>query len=85
MPRSGVIATSINFALQSTLTFWPQLPRNLLQGLNLHARLQFSPHEPQLLSVSFRCEPGTGGPRGRDGRAAACLEAVVRRLSSRRL
>jgi hypothetical protein len=83
MPRPDTFATPINFALQSTFTLWPQLPRSLLHGLSLNARLHWSPHEPQLLSVSFTCEPRPA-LRGRDGRATACLEAVVRRLSSRR-
>jgi hypothetical protein len=84
MPRHQVRGTAINFALRSTFTLWLQLPRQLLNGLDLHAQLHWSPHEPQLLALSFTCTP-KDGLRGRDGRAAACLEAVVRRLDSRRM
>jgi hypothetical protein len=84
MPRQEVSGTVINFALQSTFTLCLQLPRSLLHGLDLHARLHWSPHEPRLLAVSVSCAPNHR-IRGPERRAAACLEAVVRRLDSRRM
>jgi hypothetical protein len=84
MARQEGSAVVLNFALQSTFDLDKQLLYRLLQGLDLQARLHWSPQQPDLLSLSFRCEPNHA-TQDRDTRAAACLEAVVRRLTARRM
>jgi hypothetical protein len=84
MSADALATAYINFAGQSTFEVRLELPRALLLRPQPRAHVHWSPQAPRLLYLSLSCGASHAKP-DRNARAAACLEAVVRRLDSRRM